>query len=230
MNIAFCLIMIALAFVGLAPAQDNERETEAAQIRSLVQGFGTKPTAVELMLRSTYVLKGKAVSDSDDRFVLQLNNRYRGPKGKPVIAPIQYIQYKNVLWIKGGGRSVSVVPDPNKRPHGTWQDVKAVNRISRVAILLANGKWSKGWFDIATDRSLVFFGDKEGRLDVPPEDLRAIYIVMPGSGGFVEGASSASDIPTRAQDSLISGAAALVGGMFGLALKKNARLILIYSK
>ena len=225
----FVAISLVLLLCGVVRAQVvDERQLQADEVRAIVKSFGSKPTKVSLVTRSLVFRTGKVVAARENSFHLRYKSE---PSDKTRIIDIPY---QDVLELDAGGKWVSFVPEVTARNHGSMKDVGKIFAGTRILVIYtdkkADLKYEIGFANSVSKTHLVMI-DKNGRarIDMPIEQVRAVYGLVDGRAGVKSSLSKNSTTGTDAVVALLQGIAAGVGALFGM-VKDDDEPIMVFSR
>ena len=214
---ALCIAILLVTHIA-ARSQENARSPQIEQLRALVQSLGPRPTKVALLTRQLIVTRGKIVRSRETSFDLKQTDG------------VTTILFENVLELASQKGSLSLVPDKAVKNHGRWEDVGMIYPGTKILLVYADGKSAKGFSNSISQTHLIMI-DKDGRqrVDVPREQIAAVFGLIGGYGGVKAGASKGAEGMTNDRDVLLDGIFAGVGALVGM-VKSDGRPILVYSK
>ena len=214
---ALALFIVTL-FATTVWSQDDARRKQVEQLRALVQSFGPKPTKVTLLTRQLIVTRGKIVRSRETSFDLKQSGG------------VTTIFYESVLELGSQKGSISLIPSTTVKNHGRWEDVGMIYPGTKILLIYTDGKSRKGFSNSISHTHLTMVDEKgRERVDVPREQIAAVYGLIGGYGGVKAGASKGAEGMTNDRDVLLDGIFAGVGALVGMA-KSDGRPILVYSK
>ena len=194
------LVLVLLVTPFAARSQENFRRQQVEQLRTLVRSFGPKPAKVTVLTRGLIVTRGKIVRSRETSFDLKQNGG------------VTTIFYEHVLELGSNKGSISFVPERATRNHGDWLDVGLIYPGTKILIVYPDGKTVKGFSNSVSETSLVMIDEKgRTRVDVPREEILAVYGFVGGYGGVKSGASKGAEGMTNDRDVLLDGIFAGIG-------------------
>jgi hypothetical protein len=225
-----------------------DRAQQIGQLRSAVGTLVSKQSKAKILLNDFNVVEGKVVALSDDSFSLKIK-KIGGGSGRNKAAI--KVPFKDVLAISSKLISISVIPDPNLRSYGSWDDVLALNYNHALEVVMENGETGSGRLGEKTKDKIILIGETpDEKFSVPREKIVSLYKV-PGvyrqsgdrsirkaAGGAKKG-REVGDVIGGTPDgkafsaALGAGIGALIGAMTGAVSGggKTPRMrLLIYSK
>src|SRR5829696_7155413 len=202
------LIILIATFPFQALPQDDVRSRQAEKVGAVIQGFGQKATKITMLSRSLIGAKGKIIKTRKDSFDLKSRGR------------ITTVPYAAVLELQGGGQSLSLVPERTTRNHGSWEDVGRIYPSTKIFIIFTDGNSVKGFSNSTSETRLVMFDEKgRERVELPRDQILAVYGLIGGYGGVKSGASKGAEgMATGSRETTLLGAVfAGIGALVGLA-------------
>lgn len=232
-----------------APAPPLNRAQQIEKLQTAIGTLVSNRSEAEIFLNDFNVVKGKVVSLSHDSFSLRIKKMSGGGTGSSKAAI--KILFTDVLAISSKLVSVSVIPDPNLRQYGAWEDVLAINYNHALEVVMENGEIRNGRLGEKTKDKITLIGETPDQtFSVPRDRVSSVYRVrnaytksgdkakQKAGGGAKKGKEIGDAIGNtpdgRAFSSALgAGIGALIGAVTGgvAGADKTPRMrLLIYSK
>jgi hypothetical protein len=215
---AILLLLFAIC-VQVDLSQDlRERETLAVK-KFIGENAATRPK-VSVLFRSLVSSEGKLTKFDEDSFYLK--------KGRKYFRSF----YRDVLEIRSGDKFLSNTHDPSTPSHGAWSDINQIYPATRILVVLTDGRIIKGFSNSATASQLIMIDNKTDiRLDVPKDQVAALFGLIGGNGGIRSGAAKGSEgLLQPGGDPIVGGIGAVIGAIIGALTKSDGRPVLVYSR
>ncbi len=233
------VLIISLFLFGHSAVlpQVADKALQIERIQTIVGSLVSNSGKAEFLLSDLNVVKGSVVALTEDGFSLKIKN-LNGEKR------IVKVLYKDVLVISGKNVAVSLIPDPDLRAFGKWDDLLGIDYNHKLEVVLDNGQIVSGRLNEKTNDRLTLIGETIDKKNVFPRNLVvSVYRIWKEYDEVREGAASGARkgrnigaeigiTPDGKGFSAAFGAAigAIIGTIVG-ASKTEAKLrVLIYSK
>jgi hypothetical protein len=216
-SIVFLLLVALFAQAGRS---QDVRDAETQTVKKFITENASARPKVSVLFRSLVTSEGKLAKFDEDSFYIK--------KGRKYFRSF----YRDVLEIRGGGKFVSNVHDPATRSHGAWSDINQLYPATRILVVLTDGRTIKGFSNSATASHVIMIDNKTDiRLDVPKEQIAALFGLIGANGGIKTGAAKGSEgLLQPGGDPIIGGIGAAIGAVIGALTKSDGRPILVYSR
>ena len=216
--------------------QAQEESAPAARVKTAVAALATRPKArVRVTLFDLSEFEGRAAEPGEDSFLLVVR-----------IAKDTFVErrvaYTEVLELRGGGFSLSFIPDQRLSPYGSWEAVRWLEFGDRVEVVLAGGERLKGRVNEATEAALSLLNPDGTTSEHDRQEVARVFRIGDGAGGAGAGAAGGmargmrvrSPARTRQGDAVASvagaGVGAGIGAVAGAARKKGPKRLLLFAK
>ena len=243
MRMTFLLgVFLSSSFIVLA--QVDDRDEQARIVKAAIGGIAAKPKAkVEIVTRELRRIEGRIEGVYPDYFVIL-------PKGqkKPLITigapyrPKRYnIAYRDVLQFEAKALAISFVPNPNRKPFASWDEVSSLGVGVPLQIDLSDGKRAYGALLIGKENSLTLMrGNRQ--IEISRDRVTRIYRITADNSTIMAkilaGAQTGADITddilpisdaSARANPLAMGIGAAIGALIYI-LPKGTKRVLVFAR
>lgn len=228
------LLVLMLLTSVIVFSQSNVPDDEIGQVRSAIGTLISRSDRAAFLLRDLSDLQGFVVGLEEDSFFLSTTKKKK--QGMKIL-------YSEVLVITSKRVSLSLVPDPDLRPYGSWEKVSKLRINTQIAIVQSTGEITAGRYRGCNKEMLQITAIETNQDNsLPRKCIASVYIFRNGrrnvadgiSGGTRKGSEIGRNVGSGSgvafASALGSGIGAFIGAANGVLNKDEGLKVLIFSQ